>query len=291
MSPKTSPNKSAETKNTSIVPPDIALPGPAEVSAAMSRIAERSQRLIVEFMERQEHSDTPFYLDPMNLGSAFLDLTNRLMEDPAYLLKAQLGLWQSYANLWQHATRKFLGEESAPIAAPARDDRRFKDPAWEESPVFDYIKQSYLLTARWLQDTVRKVDGLDPREHQKLEFYTRQFVDAMAPSNFIATNPEVLRKTIESGGENLLRGLENMLQDIERGDGNLRISMTDENAFKVGENIAVTPGKVIYENDLAQLIQYMPRTEKTFKVPVLIIPPWINKYYILDLKPENSFIQ
>lgn len=291
MSPKTSPNKSAETKNTSIVPPDIALPDPAEVSAAMSRIAERSQRLIVEFMERQEQSDTPFYLDPMNLGSAFLDLTNRLMADPAYLLKAQLGLWQSYANLWQHATRKFLGEESAPIAAPARDDRRFKDPAWEESPVFDYIKQSYLLTARWLQDTVRKVDGLDPREHQKLEFYTRQFVDAMAPSNFIATNPEVLRKTIESGGENLLRGLENMLQDIERGDGNLRISMTDENAFKVGENIAVTPGKVIYENDLAQLIQYLPRTEKTFKVPLLIIPPWINKYYILDLKPENSFIQ
>lgn len=283
--------KAAAPKNASIVPPDIALPDPAEISAAMARIAERSQKLIVEFAERQEQSETPFYLDPMNLGSAFMDLTNRLMADPTYLIKAQMGLWQSYANLWQHATRKFLGEETTPVAAPNRDDRRFKDPAWEESPFFDYIKQSYLLTARWLQDTVRKVDGLDPREHQKLEFYTRQFVDAMAPSNFIATNPEVLRETIESGGENLLRGLENMLQDIERGDGNLRISMTDEHAFKVGDNIAVTPGKVIYQNDLAQLIQYTPTTEKVFKTPLLIIPPWINKFYILDLKPENSFIQ
>jgi len=276
---------------TAVVPTEINLPDPAEVSAAMSRIAESSQRLIVEFLERQEENKTAINFDPMNMGGAFLDLTNRLMADPAYLFKAQLNLWQSYANLWQHATQKFIGEETSPIATPNRDDRRFKDPAWEESPVFDYIKQSYLLTARWLQDTVKKMDGIDSREHQKLEFYTRQFVDAMAPSNFIATNPEVLRKTIESGGENLLRGLENLLQDIERGNGDLRISMTDDKAFKVGENLAVTKGKVIYQNDLAQLIQYNPSTEKVFKTPLLIIPPWINKFYILDMKPENSFIQ
>ena len=291
---KSAPSAKSHEKaaaNASVLPQDVNLPDPSEVSAVMSRIAESSQRLIVEFLERQEEGNTPFSLDPMNLGGAFLDLTNRLMADPTYLFKAQMSLWQSYANLWQHATSKFMGEESSPVATPNRDDRRFKDAAWEESPVFDYIKQSYLLTARWLQDTVKKVDGLDAREHQKLEFYTRQFVDAMAPSNFIATNPEVLRKTIESGGENLLRGLENLLQDIERGNGDLRISMTDANAFKVGENIAVTPGKVVFQNDLAQLIQYNPRTEKVFKAPLLIIPPWINKYYILDLKPENSFIQ
>ncbi|MBN8929595.1 MAG: class I poly(R)-hydroxyalkanoic acid synthase, partial [Rhodospirillales bacterium] len=169
--------------------------------------------------------------------------------------------------------------------------RRFKDDAWKENEVFDFIKQSYLLSARFVQDVVRQVDGLDPKTAQKVDFYARQFIDAMSPSNFLLTNPEVLRKTAETGGENLLKGLNNLLADLERGRGKLSIKMTDMDAFKVGQNIGVSPGKVVFQNDLMQLIQYTPATDKVLKRPLLIGPPWINKFYILDLRPKNSFVR
>ncbi len=156
--------------------------------------------------------------------------------------------------------------------------------------MFDFIRQSYLVTARWLQQTVRDVDGLDSHTARKIDFYTRQFVDAMAPSNFVLTNQEVLRTTLESGGENLVRGLTHMLEDLERGGGQLRISMTDQNAFALGRNLAMTPGKVVFRNDLIELIQYNPTTEQVHEVPALFIPAWINKYYILDLQEENSMV-
>ncbi len=157
--------------------------------------------------------------------------------------------------------------------------------------MFDFIKQSYLLSARFVQDVVKQVDGLDPKTAAKVDFYSRQFIDAMSPSNFVLTNPEVLRKTAETGGENLLKGLNNLLTDLERGKGQLRIKMTDMDAFKLGENIAVSPGKVVYQNDLMQLIQYSPSTEQVLKRPLLIMPPWINKFYILDLRPKNSLVR
>src|SRR5690606_25387721 len=156
---------------------------------------------------------------------------------------------------------------------------------------FDFIKQSYLITARWLQSVVQNVDGLDPKTAKKVDFYTRQFVDAMAPSNIVMTNPEVLRKTIETGGENLLRGLENLIADLERGKGRLDIRMTDMGAFEIGRDVAVTPGAVVFRNDLMELLQYEPATETVLKRPLLIIPPWINKYYILDLRESNSFVK
>ena len=179
----------------------------------------------------------------------------------------------------------------AKAAVPSPDDRRFKDAAWEENQLFDFIKQSYLLTARWLTQTVREVDGLDEKTAKKVDFYTRQFVDAMAPTNFLLTNPEVLRATVESHGENLVKGLQNLLEDLDRGKGKLRIKMTDLEAFRIGENIAVSPGKVVFRNDLIELLQYAPTTEKVYKRPLLIIPPWINKFYILDLREKNSFIK
>ena len=157
--------------------------------------------------------------------------------------------------------------------------------------MFDFIKQSYLLTSRWLVDTVNQVEGFDDKTRQKIDFYTRQFVDAMAPSNFVATNPEVLRATLESRGANLLHGLNHLLEDLARGEGRLAIRMTDLEAFEVGQNLALSPGKVIYQNDLMQLLQYAPSTEQVYQRPLLIIPPWINKYYILDLRPKNSFIK
>jgi polyhydroxyalkanoate synthase len=271
-------------------PSEIKIPDPIHWSRSMAEIAERSQRLVIDFLARQGESGIGMG-DPLNVASAFLDMTQRLMSDPGRLVQAQFSLWQDYLRLWQSTTERFLGGRPEPVAEPAADDRRFKDAAWTESTLFDFIKQSYLLTARWLQSTVDHVEGLDEKTARKVDFYTRQFVDALAPSNFVLTNPEVLRTTIETGGENLLTGLKNLLDDLERGKGRLMIKMTDLDAFRVGKNIAVTPGKVIYQNDLHQLIQYAPTTEKVKRRPLLIIPPWINKYYILDLRPENSFIK
>jgi polyhydroxyalkanoate synthase len=214
-----------------------------------------------------------------------------MMANPAKMMEAQIALWQGYVDLWQATGQKMMGQSVDPVATPERDDRRFRGDDWEENVVFDYIKQSYLLSARWLQNTVTEVEGLDDKTAKKVDFYTRQFVDAMAPSNFVMTNPKVLRETIDSKGENLVKGLQNLLDDMERGGGQLKIRQTDEDAFELGKNIALTPGKVVFQTDLMQLIQYEPATEKVDKRPLLIIPPWINKYYILDLQPENSFVK
>jgi len=264
---------------------------PADVAATMAKIAEKSQRILSGYLARQSEQGGMGMADPLNVTGAFLEMTTRMLSDPARMLEAQASLWQDYMTLWQQTTRRFLGHDTEPVISPEPADRRFKDEAWSENLLFDYIKQSYLLSARWLQSSVRQVEGLDDKTAKKVDFYTRQFVDAMAPSNFVMTNPEVLRATIDSRGDNLVRGLENLIEDIEEGDGRLTIKMTDPDAFHVGENIAVTPGKIVYQNDLIQLIQYAPATDTVHKVPLLIMPPWINKFYILDLKPKNSFIK
>ena len=263
---------------------------PIALHRAMTNIAERGQKIMADFIERNALEETLSRPDPYNIGGAFLEMTTKLLSDPQRIIEANLSLWQNYLSLWQSTTRRILGEETEPVAAPLPTDRRFKDEMWEVNEVFDFIKQSYLLSSRWVQGLVQNVDDMDPRSAQKVEFYTRQFVDAMAPSNFVMTNPEVLRATVETGGENLLKGLNNLLTDLERGKGKLSISMTDYDAFKVGENIAVTPGKVVFRNEMIELIQYDPSTPEVFEKPLLIVPPWINKYYILDLRPKNSLV-
>ena len=263
---------------------------PAVLGRSMADIAERSQRIVTDWLGRQT-AETPEF-DPMHVGQAFADMTAQLMRDPAKLVQAQIGFWQDYMTLWQNTTKRMMGlAPEPPVIAADSKDKRFKDGAWNESEVFDFVKQSYLLSARYVQDVVTRVDGLDPKTAQKVDFYARQFMDAMSPSNFVLTNPEVLRRTAETGGENLLRGLSNMLSDLERGKGKLSIKMTDMDAFKLGENIAVSPGKVVYQNALMQLVQYSPSTETVLKRPLLIAPPWINKFYILDLRPKNSFVR
>jgi len=266
------------------------LPDPALVTRTMADVAERSQRIVTDFLKRQGTDAAPGP-DPLNIGNAFLEMTTRLMANPARLMQAQIGFWQDYLTLWQNTARRMLGEQPPPVIDEGKADKRFKDDAWRENEVFDFIRQSYLLSARFFTNVVQTTEGLDQKTAQKVDFYTRQFVDAMSPSNFLMTNPEVLRRTAETGGENLLKGLSNLLADLERGKGQLRIRMTDETKFKVGENIAVTPGKVVFRNDLMELIQYAPTTETVLKRPLLIIPPWINKFYILDLRPKNSFIR
>ncbi len=272
-------------------PPEMKLPDPAVWAKSMAEIAEKSQRLVSEFLARQAEGAGVGMADPLNIGAAFLEMTQRLMSDPGRMVEAHLSLWQDYMRLWQSTAERFVGGNPAPVAEPESGDYRFKDSAWQESTLFDYIKQSYLLTARWLQTTIKATDGLDEKAARKVDFYTRQFVDAMAPTNFVATNPEVLRTTIESGGENLVKGLQNMLDDLERGKGRLMIKMTDMESFKVGKNLAVTPGKIVFRNDLIELIQYDPVTAQVKRAPLLIMPPWINKFYILDLRPKNSFVK
>jgi polyhydroxyalkanoate synthase len=276
----------AETQKTES---GFKMPDPAEIGRSMADIAERSQRIVSEWLKRQ--SDEDHSADPLNIASAFMEMTARLIASPGHMVQAQLGFWRDYMSLWQNTTRRIMGMEAEPVIDAPSTDRRFKDDAWKENEIFDFIKQSYLLSARYVQDVVKHVDGLDAKTAQKVDFYARQFVDAMSPSNFLLTNPEVLRKTAETGGENLLKGLNNLLSDLEQGKGKLRIKMTDMEAFKLGENIGVSPGKVVYQNDLMQLIQYTPNTETVLKRPLLIGPPWINKFYILDLRPRNSFVR
>jgi polyhydroxyalkanoate synthase len=277
----------AETENKSRDP----LPDPAEWAERLRGIAERSQRLVSEFLQRRDGDSGLGMASPLAIGAAFYEMTARILADPSRLVEAQMALWRDTMTLWQRTSERLAGGNAEPVIQSAAEDRRFRDKAWSDNAVFDFIKQSYLLTARTIQDVVHKTEGLDPLTARKVDFYTRQFVDAIAPSNFVLTNPEVLRTTFETGGENLVSGLQNLLDDLERGKGRLTISMTDAAAFKLGENVAATPGKVVFQTGLMQLIQYAPTTDTVKKRPLLIIPPWINKFYILDLRPQNSFIR
>ena len=265
-----------------------------QVGEILGEIAERSRKIVEDFLARQQLDGAmagPTGLDGSKLGGTFVEMLTRMMSQPHELVQAQFGLWQDYVRLWQSTTQRMLGAEVEPVIVPDRADRRFKDAAWNENALFDFIKQSYLLSAKYLLQVTSQKDGLQDKTQQKLEFYTRQFVDMLAPSNFVVTNPEVLRVTLETRGENLLRGLKNMLEDLERGKGRLAIRMTDLDAFEIGRNIATSPGKVVFQNELMQLLQYSPSTEQVHQRPLLIVPPWINKFYILDLQPKNSFIK
>src|SRR4030081_2513877 len=254
-------------------------------------VAERSSKILGDFAQKQAQSLSSAVRDEMGIAKAFMDLYSRMAADPASIGSLSVNMWIDYARLWQSSWMKMMGIESQSVAEPLKGDSRFKDADWTGNFLFDYFKQSYLIAARHIQHAVSEVHGLPEESEKKVAFFTRQYVDALAPSNFLLTNPEVLRETLASGGQNLVRGLNNLLADIEKGGGQLRISMTDENAFQLGKNVATAPGKVVFENDLMQLIQYQPMTREVYKRPLVIIPPWINKYYILDLREKNSFIR
>ncbi|HEX4985780.1 MAG TPA: class I poly(R)-hydroxyalkanoic acid synthase [Burkholderiales bacterium] len=263
---------------------------PTELSHVLAEIALRSKHLVEAWYGKQgpAHGQVS---DDLGVGKAFGELAAKMLTDPAKLMEASLRMWQEYFALWQSTLRRAMGEKSPPVAEPAKTDNRFRSELWQNSLVFDYIKQSYLIAAQSIQEAVAGVGGLDPQTARKVRFFTRQYVDALAPTNFLLTNPEVIKTTLETGGRNLLDGLNHLLQDLDRGHGKLAISMTDTRAFRLGENVAGTPGKVVFENDLMQLIQYAPTTQTVQRTPLLIVPPWINKYYILDLRQKNSFIR
>jgi polyhydroxyalkanoate synthase len=213
------------------------------------------------------------------------------LSDPNRTAEIQTRIGKAYLDLWGNSMRRLTGEPAAPIIAPSPRDKRFADPEWKSNQFFDFMMQLYLLTTRWAQDLVRDAEGLDPHTRKKAAFYVQQVTNALAPSNFVLTNPEVLRETLTSNGGNLVRGMKMLAEDIEAGHGTLRIRQSDPSNLEVGVNMATTPGKVIFQNDLMQLIQYTPATENVLRTPLLIVPPWINKFYILDLKPDKSFIK
>jgi polyhydroxyalkanoate synthase len=262
----------------------------SESAEIWSSIAERSTRILAEYLSRQS-GDGVKNPDPLNISAPFMEMFSKMMENPQQILAMQADYMKQWADLWFNSSQALMGKPAEPLIEPEAGDRRFRDQAWSENAVFDYIKQSYLLAAQQIQSSVGAVDGLDDDTRHRVDFYTNQFVDAMSPTNFAATNPKVIEATVETKGENLVNGMQNMLDDLERGKGKLAIRMTDQDAFEVGENIAVSKGQVVYQNDLMQLLQFNPSTKQVFEKPLLIIPPWINKYYILDLRPENSFIK
>lgn len=268
-----------------------AMPDPVALGQALLGVYERAAPILENYFARMGEDLAKQNFDPFHIKDVYLEFLNRMAADPEKFWQMQQGFWNDWFRLWQESAIKFLGEDGKTIIQPEKGDRRFKAPEWQESALFDYIKQSYLLTCHWMDKTVRGAEGLDADKKEKLVFYTKLFADALSPTNFLMTNPEVLKETLKTGGENLVKGLENLVADLERGGGELKISTTDYDAFKLGENIANTPGRVVYQNDLIQLIQYEPSGDKVFKRPLLIIPPWINKYYILDLREDNSFIR
>jgi len=259
---------------------------------ALLDIAMRSDRLLRLQAERLTSDDGYQVIDPRTVAATVQEFTRTARPDPKRIAQDQLRWWSDVTLLWQQtAMRLLLDAPAAPIVSPGPQDKRFKSELWAESPVHDYVKQFYLLTSRFVEGSIDGVTGIDPHTREKLKFYTRQFLSALSPANFPLTNPVVLGATIDSRGENLIKGLKNLIEDLERGNGRLNMKMSDPSAFRLGENIASSPGKVMFQNELMQLIQYAPSTTKVHRRPLLIVPPWINKFYILDLKPKNSFIK
>src|SRR3954452_22122459 len=266
---------------------------PEAFAINLAKAMESSGKALAAYLmprEDGEAKDKP----PSELGEViktFSTVADYWLSDQTRAAELQMKLGKAYLDLWGSSMRRLAGEAAPPAIAPAPRDKRFADPEWKSNQFFDFVMQAYLLTTKWANDLVREAEGLDPHTRKKAEFYVQQIANAIAPSNFVLTNPEVLRETLASNGDNLVRGMKMLTEDIEAGRGTLRIRQSDPSNLVVGINMATTPGKVIYQNELMQLIQYTPTTETVLRTPLLIVPPWINKFYILDLKPEKSYIK
>ncbi len=236
-----------------------------------------------ELFEKNQESAAQF----APIIRAFNTLLTQLAQDPQRAIQLQMEMYQSSLALWAHIAERSMGRTVDPLITPTKEDRRFSHDLWQSHLLFDFIKQSYLLIGQKVMDHIAETEGLDSKTREKLAFYTRNYLEALSPSNFPLTNPDVLEATVATNGQNLIDGLQNMLNDIQQG----RISMTDYAAFEVGKNLATTPGQVVYRNHMFELIQYQPTTAKVHAIPLLIAPPWINRFYILDLREKNSFIK
>lgn len=267
-----------------------------EVSRNLMQASLKSQKLMSEVVQKALEGEAVLpKADPFNAAPEFGEVWNHIVHQPELMMQAQADLMKGYLDLWSNTTRRFMAGESdgstTPVIEPEKGDKRWKSEDWSANPVFDAIKQSYLLNQHFLMGLVRNVEGVDERTRRKVEFLTRQMTDALSPTNFALTNPDVLRETMASRGENLTRGLQNLMSDLEAGHGRLALRQTDTAGFQVGKDLATAPGQVIFQNDVMELIQYAPATETVKQRPLLIAPPWINKFYIMDLREKNSMIR
>lgn len=266
---------------------------PEEFAQNMLRLYEQGSQTFRQLLDRPDAKLEP-YSTATELTAATENVTafiQRWLSDPVKLAEAQAEVVRTAAQLWNNVLQRMFGFPVSPLIEPAPNDNRFKDPEWTLNPFFDFMKQAYLIAVRWCETKLAETEGLDERERQRAEFYLRQLTSAYSPSNFLATNPEVIRETFRTNGRNLINGLSLFTHDLNRSGDLLKISQTDSTAFEIGKNLATTPGKVVFENDVFQLIQYKPTTEKVYERPLLMVPPWINKFYILDLTPAKSFIK
>jgi len=270
--------------------------GPADPEAFaknLARLVEEGSRALSAYLKPREDGQLTD-----EIAEQIADAVKTLgqvaefwLANPQRSLEAQTSLMKAYIEVWSNSVKRLSGEDVAPVAKAEPKDARFADPDWSANPFFDALKQSYLVTTDWAQRMVREADGLDPHTRHKADFYVKQIANAVSPSNYVLTNPQLIRETFESNGENLVRGATMLAEDIAAGGGSLKIRQTDPTKFEVGKNLATTPGKVIFENDLFQLLHYAPGTPDVLAVPLLIVPPWINKFYVLDLAPEKSYIK
>src|SRR3979409_1407016 len=266
---------------------------PEAFAMNLARAMESSGQALAAYLKPRESgelTDKP----PGELAEViktFSAVAEYWLSDQERSAELQMKIGKAYLDLWGSAMRRFAGEAAPPAITPSPRDKRFADPEWKSNQFFDFVMQLYLLTTQWAQDLVRNAEGLDEHTRKKAEFYVLQITNAIAPSVVVRTNPECRRETLASNGGNLVRGMKMLAEDIEAGHGTLRIRQSDPANLAVGVNMATTPGKVIYQNELMQLIQYTPTTESVLRTPLLIVPPWINKFYILDLKPEKSYIK
>ncbi|HEX3918430.1 MAG TPA: class I poly(R)-hydroxyalkanoic acid synthase [Caulobacteraceae bacterium] len=261
------------------------------LSLNLARAAMTAQGAIAEAALRSADRPAALSADPFHVAAAMSEVMARLASQPDRLMRAQADLFGRYMELWKSAAQHVQGQPNTQVVQPQKGDKRFLDPEWSQNPVFDVMKQSYLITSDWLNDLVGGVEGVEPLTKRRVEFFTKMLTDAISPSNFLLSNPAALREAMATNGESLLKGMENFAGDLARGGGQLSISQTDFSQFKVGENVATAPGKVIFQNELIQILQFDPATPSVCETPLLIFPPWINKFYILDLRPENSMIR
>lgn len=263
-----------------------------QMSRNLMQASLKSQKLVADVMRQALSGEVSMpRADAFNNAPEFGTVWSQIVSDPNKLMQAQAGLLKGYLDLWTSTTRKMVSGEAEDIVKPDPSDKRWRSADWTSHPVFDAIKQSYLLNQNFMMGLVHGVEGVDDATKRKVEFLTKQMTDAMAPTNFALTNPDVLRETVQSKGENLTKGLANLMADLERGGGRLALSQTDLEGFRIGEDLATTPGKVVYRNPVMELIQYAPATETVKQRPILFAPPWINKFYILDMREKSSMVK
>lgn len=271
----------------------IPMPDVEKLTAVSTEILTESGKAGAAMLKAMETGEKASLVqdESADMAKTFGAVAEYWVKDPARFVSAQKDISLDLINLWSSAIKQVGGEKPEPVAPMPARDPRFADAEWNDNPYFNFLKQAYFIGQHWAQDLVDRAEGLDEHTKRKASFYVRQLAGALSPSNFVMTNPELLRATVEEQGENIARGMKMLAEDVEAGKGELKIRQTDNTKFEVGVNLAITPGKVVFRNELFELIQYTPSTPEVYKTPLLIVPPWINKFYILDLNPEKSFIR